>query len=130
MKSPREILLARHEAADAKLEALSEQVIAESPARTGRESSPPFSWVEWLWPGRLAWSAIAAAWLVIAFLHLSAPDIDTGGSKPGHSLALSRETKAALMAQQRLMSELVEPAHTEPADRRPRSAVKPTAQNA
>ena len=114
MKTPREILLARHQAAEPKLDAVRERALA-SLAQPEREGGSSFAlraglalWRELILPCRRVWGGLAAAWLVIAVLHLS-----TGRSP---ELAAARSAAPgvygfmALREQERILAELLNPA--------------------
>ena len=137
MKTPREILLARHQAAQPKLDEARRAALTSLPSDSGA-GVPPASV---LWPSRLknhqpgrpvdrwqprrlphyleaarefllrprlAWSALAFAWLVILALNFATPET----SAPGSALATATppatpETLQALREQKRLFTELV-----------------------
>ncbi len=112
MKTPREILLARHETAEPKLDALREHVLAEL-RKPRRENS---SWRDrcagslrsLFHVPRFAWTGLAAAWFVIIALHFATRD-----SAPGQAVALaqsrpSAETLQAVREQKRLLAELTD----------------------
>jgi hypothetical protein len=110
MKTPREVLLARHKAAEPKLDALREQVLAtiNEPVR---EKTPWFGRLtdcvrNCLRIPRFVWGGLAAAWLIIVALHLAARD-----SAPKQSVAFAQsrpaaETLQAVREQKRLLAEL------------------------
>jgi hypothetical protein len=119
MKSPRELLLERHQAMDAKLDTLRCQILqvevqgAPSPART------PVPWWVVVWhelvrPCQRVWVGLATAWVVIATLQAL-----SGGPTPPrtvrHALAPSPEVMALLQEQRRLRSELLGPSAPQPA---------------
>jgi hypothetical protein len=109
MKTPREILLARHQAAEPKLDALREQVLATINEPVREKSS----WFERFAEGsrnliripRFAWGGLAAAWLVVIALHFAARD-----SAPKQSVAFAQNRPAATLQavreQKRLLAEL------------------------
>jgi len=137
MKTPREMLLARHQAAQPKLDAVRQRALTALPSDSGAGVPPALV----LWPSRLkthqpgrpvdrwqprrlphyleaarelflrprlAWSALAVAWLVIIALNFATPET----SAPGSALATatppaSPETLQALREQKRLFTELV-----------------------
>lgn len=130
MKTPREILLARHKAADTKLDAVRHTVVAELNAKTPRRedarfevaaresASPPrvFAplrlcvekvWLELLWPCRRTWSALAAVWLaVLVFNHAQA---ESGPAVVARSSAPPAEIRLALREQHRVLEEILGP---------------------
>jgi len=120
MKTPREILLNRHQAAEPKLDRLRREVIDQEVrgARVADQDLPsivqsPGDWLAVLWqqalrPWRPAWLGLAAAWLVILGLHLA-------GNGDGRAVQTSRRPPAAATAaefreQLRLRAELLEAA--------------------
>ena len=110
MKTPREILLARHQAAQPRLDALREQTLAAptGPAQEERSAFRHFmeSCRNCFRVPRFAWSGLAAAWLVIIGLHFAARD-----SAPKRPVAFTQnrqpaETLQAVREQKRLLAEL------------------------
>ena len=77
MKTPREILFERHQATEAKLDAVREEVLAKLAAerkaggRTGKLSFKP-AVRQWLWPSPWAWAGAGAAWMLIFAFDFSA----------------------------------------------------------
>ena len=81
MKTPRELILERHQSAEAKLKAIRAEDLAAC-ARSARQrravnAQPTFEpcghrrdrlWQEALWPWRRVWIGVAAIWLVILAL--------------------------------------------------------------
>lgn len=71
MKTPREILLQRHQAADAKLNQIRREVIAqlEKPPVARAEWLPLCAllklWRELIWPARRIWAGLATTWVFI-----------------------------------------------------------------
>jgi hypothetical protein len=113
MKTPREILLNRHRAAQPKLDAIRKHVLAEhAPARG---ASPPVNltslarqfWAEVIWPARRVWLGFAAAWLVIAALNLASRE--TRLPTASNASAPAPEALLALREQRKLLSQLLEP---------------------
>ncbi len=116
MKTPRELLLARHRAAEPKLDALRREVVAaELNNQATREQSFKVSlvtsllccsnklWRELVWPCRRTWAALAAVWVVLALVHLAQRD----GSPP--ALAQSAPTAGMILTfrdQQEILNEL------------------------
>jgi hypothetical protein len=125
MKTPRDLLLARHSGVETKLERLSERVVAGLPGYSERTADVRPCWLDWFWPRPVAWGAIAAAWIVVAAIHLATPDVEPRHVASTPFLVRSPENLAALQEQQRLFAELLDPTEPEPADRRPRSALCP-----
>ncbi len=136
MKTPREILLKRHQSAGPKLDKLRREVVSTAlshPRRAwhqcvGRGRLLPVCaalavWRELIWPCRRVWAGTAALWVVIIavnFLNLeeSEPTQSGGGSS-------SAAFATFLAEQQRLLAELGDtapsPPQPPPAAQRPRS---------
>ena len=158
MKTPREILFARHLPTEPKLDAVRRAALASasgtgalasrseagapacSPAsegacetrdRRGRLPHYLMAAREFFLRPRLAWGALAVAWLVIVALNFATPET----SAPGSALATatspaSPETLQALREQKRLFTELVGGAQAHDAETprfipRPRSERQP-----
>jgi hypothetical protein len=110
MKTPREILLERHEAVEPKLDVLRQAVLD---AELGAAGSPAETSVTWLtvlwqqlvWPCRRAWIGLAAVWLCILVLHA----VGDGAQRhrPGPVTRASSETLALLHEQTLLRAELL-----------------------
>jgi hypothetical protein len=138
MKTPREILLGRHKAAEAKLDAIRHSVLTEiheplARSNSSREESVPFAvklWQELILPARRIWLGLAATWLVVFAFNLVTPeDRPLFAAKPS---ALDVQTLAELKQQKLLMAQLLDlndAASTIDADRpkyfapRPRSEI-------
>jgi hypothetical protein len=121
MKTHREVLLARHQTVEPKLDTLREQVIATLNEPLHEQPS----WFERLVDEsrnlfrvpRFAWSGLAAAWLVVVALHFAARD-----SAPRQPVVYAQkqppaETLQAVREQKRLLAELtglVEKPESEP----------------
>ena len=112
MKTPREILLARHQAAEPKLNALRARALA---ALSPHASQPqPSAW-RWLAAGReffhvprVAWAGLAAAWLVIITLNVASRDTAAPTvAAPQQMVRNSKDTMRELRDQKRLFAELV-----------------------
>ncbi len=131
MKTPREILLQRHQAADAKLNQIRRAVIAQmaKPSVTRAEWLPLRAlltlWRELIWPCRQTWAGLAAVWVVLLTLQLASRDptaVVTRKTPPP-----SPEMLMVLRQQKLLLAELVERPESRAADRpkvvppRPRS---------
>ncbi len=79
MKSPRELLLKRHEAALPKLDALRAAAALPSGSRPSTLDPRPLSlWERLLGPNPLAWAGLAAVWVVLFA-------VNRGGSEPTNS---------------------------------------------
>ena len=109
MKTPRDILLARHRSADPKLDAVRERALATLSEPT-EERTPIPQFIEscrnCFHIPRFAWSGLAAAWLTIIALNFAARD---SAPKQPVTFAQKRppnETLQAVREQKRLLAEL------------------------
>lgn len=117
MKTPREILLQRHQSAQPKLDAIRKQVVAtlSSPSKASRSFHQPFSlarlplklWQELVWSCRRVWIGFAAVWLVIV-----AVNVANNSGEPNRVMARatpppSPQMLAALEEQRLLLSQLL-----------------------
>ena len=105
MKTPRQLLLDRHQTAQARLDEVRRAALSEM---LGREGNPAARrtgtqwWLAWLVPGRAGWATLGAAWVLIALLRFAGP------SESGHAPAVVAASAEAWMAQRRLMAELMD----------------------
>lgn len=137
MKTPREILLTRHQATKPKLDRIRHAVVAEihNKETKAQSKSEDFAswcrcssqalcrklWLELIWPCRRTWTGLAAVWVILAVFNLA----QTEPARP--TLAKSRtspaELRMAFVEQQRLLAELIgpppQPALAEPPRRKP-----------
>lgn len=121
MKTPRDILLGRHQAAEVKLDGIRRDVLAaelgtaRAPAEDHRGPATNWLAVLWLqlvWPARRTWLGLAAVWVCILTLHvLSGGDHHPSTPSP-RARRPSPEVMALLREQQQLRAELlgIEPA--------------------
>jgi hypothetical protein len=138
MKTPREILLERHRKADARLDAIREEVLSDN-ARSSAKSErielgaiPALIvkklWLELVWPCRRIWAGLAAVWLVIGTVY-----VFSGGSSGG-SATLAQvpppQTQAisALRERNEMLAQYLDgaqaPAAPEPSRPGPRSSAR------
>ena len=106
MKAPREILLARHQAAKSKLDDIRREVVADL-AHSKREPTIPFVlklWHELILPRPRAWATVAAMWVVIAALKFSTPEAPRVVAQ---KTSASAEVLAEVRQQKLLFAELV-----------------------
>jgi hypothetical protein len=119
MKTPREILLERHRAAETKLGSIRENVVAtaipKNPARSP-QSFPLHAalmlWRELVLPCRRIWTGVVAVWLVILALHLA-----TGAppkSARGRMAASVPNVQMTLREQKEILAELTAPVASTP----------------
>jgi hypothetical protein len=74
-------------------------------AASGAPRSMPAEWLSsWLWPHPRAWTGLAAAWIVIFLLHLTAPD-EAGAAR--NSSPMRFESFAKMREQTVLMAQLL-----------------------
>jgi len=119
MKTPREILLKRHQAAGPKLDAI-RQAVVESELKAGRASSLSLGkdrkagrmpvlhliWHELILPSRRIWAGLAATWLLLVAINLS---VNGHSSPPMAAAAPTPEMIQAYHQQERLLAELIGP---------------------
>jgi len=139
MKTPRDMLLDSHRAAEPDLDAIRRDVIASlRPALDSSGRSPlgfVAGWREFVRrarPARLARLTLGAAWLIIIGLNLASTETEPA---PRHNDRLTersnpQEMQQALREQRQLFLEMVntpgEPAESDRFVPRPRGEVKPT----
>jgi hypothetical protein len=115
MKTPRDILFARHQAAAPKLDAIRREIVAGlNNKRTKEQCQPPSLvssllccsnklWLELIWPCRRIWAGLAAVWVLIFVVNISQRD----GSQT--RIAKSSPPTEVMMTfrdQQKLLNEL------------------------
>ena len=115
MKTPRDILFARHQAAGTKLDAIRREIVREL---NSQETTEPTSrnslvasllrfsnklWLELVWPCRRIWTGLATAWLLLFIVNYSQQD--NVSSVTGRTVH-SDGPVMSLQAQQRWMNEL------------------------
>jgi len=86
MKTPREILLERHQAAAPKLDGICREIVMELNNKGTKEQSllaafvasllrcPDKIWLELVWPCRRIWAGLAAVWILLFAFNLSQRD--------------------------------------------------------
>jgi hypothetical protein len=116
MKTPRELLLARHAATGPKLDALRQAAVGQGSVRfPGHPSGldrfqticlfvPQTLWRELVLPSRRLWSGLATIWILILVVNLS--QRDPVSSVTGQPVRWQPVTMTVQM-QQRLMNELL-----------------------
>ena len=111
MKTPREVLLARHRAAEPKLDAVRERTLAAlSPHESGpepRNTGWLVAFQEFFRIPRVAWGGLAGAWLVIIVLNVASRETIAQPTAPVQETKRTPETLQALREQKRLFAELV-----------------------
>jgi hypothetical protein len=115
MKTPREILFKRHQAAEPNLDAIRETAvasvcnrrIASSPAVTDRR----YYWREFFFSLRWHLAGMGAVWLVVAFLSLNASHSPgQAASVPAQKIPSAQIIMASLRENRRQLLELMQPA--------------------
>src|SRR5690349_15872292 len=120
MKTPREVILGRHQSAAPKLEVIRAEVLAAY-ARIGT-AQPPHRfrlwnslaslarsfWQESLWPWRKTWFGLAGAWIVLLAFHFGSAETPRAAIKQASRPDAS--VRMALREQKQLMSQLLESA--------------------
>lgn len=115
MKTPREILLERHQAAVPKLDAVRRESVGQA-SRLSQNRKPEIGrmsvifllWRELILPSRRIWAGLAAVWLLIFAVNLSMRDHSPSGvvaSAPPQMMLTFRQ-------QQQLLTELLGPDET------------------
>ena len=107
MKTPREVLLTRHQPANSKLDEIRRDVVADLTPRSAREPGVPFAlrlWRDFILPRPQAWAAVAAIWVVIFALKLSTPETPHVVAQKSSA---SPEVLAEVRQQKLLFAELV-----------------------
>ncbi len=130
MKTPREILFARHKAAAPKLDAIRRSVVRELNNEDAKTQSFPTRfaplrlccsnkfWLELIWPCRRIWTGLATVWVLIFLINFSQRDaVSSVTGKP----VRSGGPAISLQAQQRWMNELFADRATPPDADRPRN---------
>lgn len=116
MKTPREILLEQHRAAESKLDALRQKalnIVADDKQGARRKRKifnplklPSLVWRELILVYPRVWSGLAAIWLVIFALQFASRDASPAIAK--NSPPPSPEMLAAIQNQKRLLAEMLQ----------------------
>jgi hypothetical protein len=118
MKTPREILLSRHQSATPNLNAIRRGMVAELNNKETKEQNFPAIfvssflcclkniWLELIWPSRRIWAGLAAVWILIFVANFSMRD----HSQPQIASAPpSPQILLAFRQQEQLLTELIGP---------------------
>jgi hypothetical protein len=131
MKTPREILLERHQQANPRLDAIRENIVASECRPENRKSkhetrnaSVFTGWRELLWPSPWAWAGAAAAWVLIFALNFAASAGPDGASMANARALPASVVEMALAERQSLMTSLLDASPMEPAAP-PRELIRP-----
>jgi hypothetical protein len=120
MKTPRDIMLARHRAVEPKLDALRREVV-DAAADVNRRKQPVreltfaatlanairLSFLELIWPCRRTWAALTAVWIALFIFNVSQRDKSELAARK-----LPPPSPEAILAwrqQERLLAELIGP---------------------
>jgi hypothetical protein len=140
MKNPRDILLARHQAAAPKLDAIRREVLVrlnhkDTKARSWTDNFVSLClggsnklWRELIFPCRRTWAALAAVWMALFIFNVSQRDKSELAARK-----LPPPSPEAIMAwrqQEKLLAELIGPSGTSDAERRKIVLPKPRTENA
>ena len=139
MKTPRDILLARHQAALPKLDVIRRSVVVELNNQETKEQSFPASlvasllgcsnkiWLELVWPCRRLWSGLATVWIALFLVNVAQRDnLSSVTGKP----VLTQSVMMSWQVQQRWMNELLaDRSGPVSADRSRNVAPKPRTEN-
>ena len=129
MKTPHDILFARHQAAAPKLDAIRREVVRELNNQGTKEQSLPAFFVAWflgcsnkLWqelvlPSRRIWTGLAAVWVLLFIVNFS--QRDNVSSITGKTVR-SGEVSMSVQAQQRWVNELLADRSSPPEADRPK----------
>ena len=140
MKTPREILLGRHQAAQARLDRIRQDAVAEM-TRDRRISDEPAParelpllaaaalklWRELILPSRTVWTGLVAVWLMILGFHLGSAT--SPGVTASTTAVPAQELRTALERRREMFTELAQLPQAETAskpDRQPRSERRAT----
>jgi hypothetical protein len=107
MKTPRDILLERHDHQNSQLDALRATAVASAKARH-RPDVARFlhaAWAELFWSCQRAWIGLGAVWLAIIVLNLESRDSNRPAVRQAPPAA---EVIATFREQRRLMAELID----------------------
>jgi hypothetical protein len=122
MKTPREILLEKHKVEEARLDKISEQVVAEHLATASHAKrlqpqvlSPMVVamklWQELVWPCRRIWAGMAVVWVVVLVLCLGAREQKTAVTE--NAPPPTADVMMALKEQRQMMAQLLDAAPPE-----------------
>ena len=139
MKTPREVLFGQHQAAETKLDAIREKVVAglgpDAPVRATqmppavpwRASTLQAGWRQFLWSLRWHLAGLSAAWLVVMALSINHAPAPTDRAARQDAMS-PRQLLAALRENQRQLRELIGAPAAEPARESQKPAPSPQSQ--
>ena len=120
MKTPRELLMKRHEAAVPELNHIRNEVLKTELCAAATAGGPwPLGWFvvlgrELIWPARRIWAGFAAVWVVIFVINLT--NLDPREMATDTTAPPSTEVLLAREQQRRLLTELIQSMSPEPAE--------------
>jgi hypothetical protein len=136
MKTPRDILLHRHQSANARLDSIRQSVVTtecQSEVRNSRPETRSFGTLPWqavlkLWqelilPARRVWAGFAFIWLMIAVINLAQSDASPRMIAKGKPV--STETLLAWREQEKILADLSGWTESRDADNRKSFTPKP-----
>jgi hypothetical protein len=111
MKTPRDILFARHQSAEPKLDAIRRDVLNVEFREGRRVAVPILIWRELIFPCRRIWAGLATVWILIFMVNFSQHD-------PSELMARktpppSPEMILTFRQQEKLLAELIGPDETQ-----------------
>jgi hypothetical protein len=110
MKTPRDILFARHQNTAPKLDAIRREVLSAEFQRENRiplfVNLPLALWRELFWPSRRIWTGLAAIWILIFAVNFS--QRDQSGVMAGKDPLPSPEMMLIFRQQERVLAELTD----------------------
>ena len=108
MKTPRELLLKRHEAALPKLDALRAAAFPARSQLSTLNSQPASLWERLFGPNPLAWAGLAAVWLVLLAVNRSGSELASSASTASRASQPSEAAVAEIVRERRReMAELL-----------------------
>jgi hypothetical protein len=123
MKTPREILLARHRSTEPKLDRIRRDAVNQlnSEGAKAQSTQSPFTasrlgngraffrtlWLELIWPCRRTWVGLTAVWVALVVINLA--QTEPARTAVAKSTTSPTEVRMALLEQQRLLTELIGP---------------------
>ena len=134
MKTPREILLSRHQSAEPKLDAMRAKALKGLNHKETKDRGcdlvswflrcPETVWRELIFPARRIWTGFAVAWVTIVMVNIAASD-HSSPAVQAKGKAASENAFAAWREQQKILAELNGVSEPMDADRPKPFAPKP-----
>ncbi len=137
MKTPREILLQRHESNGPQLDAIRRAVVEKIHNQATKQPGSVLVslflrcsqnfWRELIWPSRRIWAGIAAAWVLIVAVNLR--DVRSDALARLDYTPISPAMLMALREPERWFNDFAEPQKAPEADRKKKSAPAPRSES-